>query len=82
MTTLGDSVPGSLHEAVITAGPPEVTFKVAGEIHLNRALAIRDLFLTIDAGGRGMTKKPGARGFSFARASSVAVKIIAPEQAR
>ncbi len=49
VTTLADSGPGSLREAVETKGPRVITFKVAGEIHLEKTLTILDPFITIDA---------------------------------
>ncbi len=49
VTTLADSGPGSLREAVEASGPRVITFRVAGEIHLERTLAIRQPFITIDA---------------------------------
>jgi hypothetical protein len=50
VTTLADSGPGSLREAVETKGPRLITFQVAGDIHLERALAIKEPFITIDGG--------------------------------
>ncbi len=48
VNSLADSGPGSLREAVSAQGPREITFAVAGEIRLTRALAIREPFLTLD----------------------------------
>ena len=50
VTTLADSGPGSLREAISAKGPRVVTFKVAGVIRLERPLAINEPFITIDAG--------------------------------
>jgi len=49
VTTLADSGPGSLREAVLTKGPRITRFQVAGEIRLKRALWIAEPFVTIDA---------------------------------
>ncbi len=49
VTTLADSGPGSLREAVSVKGPRTITFQVAGEIHLERTLAIVEPYVTIDA---------------------------------
>ena len=49
VTTLADSGPGSLRAAVETKGPRTIRFQVAGEIHLEKPLAIREPFITIDA---------------------------------
>jgi large repetitive protein len=49
VTNLNDAGPGSLREAVETKGPRTITFRVAGVIHLAKALAIREPFVTIDA---------------------------------
>ncbi len=50
VTTLADSGPGSLRAAVETRGPRLIRFQVAGEIRLKSPLAIREPFVTIDAG--------------------------------
>ena len=58
VTNLNDSGPGSLREAIETHGPRIVTFRTAGTIHLLKALAIREPFVTIDAStapGPGIT---------------------------
>lgn len=47
VTRLTDHGPGSLREAVETAGPRKIVFKVGGEIWLERPLVVRDPFVTI-----------------------------------
>lgn len=48
VSTLADGGPGSLREAVEAKGPRQVVFRVAGVIRLEKGLAIREPFLTID----------------------------------
>jgi pectate lyase len=47
VTTLEDSGPGSLREALTTKGPRTVLFRVGGTIHLKSGLTIREPFLTV-----------------------------------
>jgi hypothetical protein len=46
--TLDDSGPGSLREAIETAGPRTVLFRVGGVIPLKSTLVIQEPFLTLD----------------------------------
>jgi len=48
VTNLADSGPGTLREAVESAGPRIVVFNVAGIIHLNMPLFVKAPYLTID----------------------------------
>ncbi len=54
VTTLADSGPGSLREAVQTEGPAWVVFDVSGEIDLQRHLDV-DSYKTIDGRGADVT---------------------------
>lgn len=47
VTNLNDSGPGSLREAVEATGPRTVVFRVSGTIDLEKALTIRNPFITI-----------------------------------
>jgi pectate lyase len=58
VTTLADSGPGSLREAVTTPGPRLIVFRVAGEIRLKSHLRVTEPFCTIagqTAPGSGIT---------------------------
>lgn len=58
VTSLADSGPGSLREAVTAKGPRTVVFRVAGEIRLKSHLRITEPFITIagqTAPGSGIT---------------------------
>lgn len=58
VTTLADSGPGSLREAVEAAGPRTIVFAVSGTIQLTKALRVRQPRLTIagqSAPGGGIT---------------------------
>lgn len=58
VTSLTDSGPGSLREAVTTPGPRIIVFRVAGEIRLNSHLCVTEPFVTIagqTAPGSGIT---------------------------
>lgn len=47
VTTLNDSGPGSLREAIVAKEPRTVVFRVSGTIQLKSKLAIRNPFITI-----------------------------------
>ena len=47
VTTLADSGPGSLREAINTQGPRTVIFRVGGVIELKKPLQIREPFITL-----------------------------------
>ena len=47
VTNLNDHGPGSLREAIEAKGPRTVVFRVSGTIDLERALTIRNPYITI-----------------------------------